>query len=109
LKETTMNLDNTIGPGSIRPVDRLFGLVELMSQHAAARVDGYQATRVTAAIVGHLRALADAMPDAPQAHSDAQVWLEHWERIASRQETLRSQKNGESLISLLMNYSEARL
>ncbi len=104
-----MHLANTIGPQSIRPVDRLFGLVELMSQHAAARVDGYEAPRVTAAIVGHLRALADAMPDAPQVHSDAHVWLEHWERIADRQDTLRMQKSSESLISLLMNYSEARI
>jgi hypothetical protein len=104
-----MNQQNTIGPHSIRPVDRLFGLVELMSQHAAARVDGYQASRVTAAIVGHLRALADAMPDAPQIQNDAIVWLEHWERIADRQDTLRRKKSSESLISLLMNYSEARM
>ena len=104
-----MNQQAMIGPHSIRPVDRLFGLVELMSQHAAARVDGYEAPRVTAAIVGHLRALSDAMPDAPQVHTDALVWLDHWERIAERQQTLRKQKSGESLISLLMNYSEARM
>jgi hypothetical protein len=104
-----MNQQNTNGPQSIRPVDRLFGLVELMSQHAAARIDGYEATRVTSAIVGHLRVLADAMPDAPQVQTDAIVWLEHWERIADRQDTLRRQKSGESLVSLLMNYSEARM
>jgi hypothetical protein len=98
-----------IGPHSIRPVDRLFGLVELMSRHAALRVDGAESARVTHAICGHLRALADAMPDAPQVHTDAQLWLEHWETIAHRQTTLHAQRARRSIFDLLVNYSEARL
>jgi prophage DNA circulation protein len=97
-----------IGPHSIRPVDRLFGLVELMSRHAALRVDGVESARVTNAIVGHLRALSDAMPDAPQVTSDATLWLEHWETIAERQKTMRAQRERHSILELLMNYSEVR-
>jgi hypothetical protein len=98
----------SIGPHSIRPVDRLFGLVELMSRHAAVRVDGHESARLTHAIVGHLRALADAMPEAPQVTSDATLWLEHWETIAERQDTLRAQREKHSIFELLMNFGEAR-
>ncbi len=94
---------------SIKPVDRLFGLVELMSQHAAARLDSHECARITSAIVGHLRALTDAMPDAPQVRNDAEVWLDHWETIAHRQRGLQAVTPRESLFSLLANYSEARI
>jgi hypothetical protein len=103
-----MNAMSTAGSHSIRPVDRLFGLVELMSQHASARLDGYESPRITAAIVGHLRVLADAMPDAPQVQTDANLWLDHWENIAARQSTLRTQRSEHSIFDLLMNFGEAR-
>ena len=99
----------TVTAASIKPVDRLFGLVELMSQHAAARINGNESARITAAIVGHLRALADAMPNAPQVRNDAEVWLDHWEQIDHQQRGLRAAASRESLFSLLANYSEARL
>jgi hypothetical protein len=104
-----MSYATPVTAASIKPVDRLFGLVELMSQHAAARLDGYESARITAAIVGHLRALVDAMPNAPQVRNDAEVWLDHWETIAQQQRGLQAVAARQSLFSLLANYSEARL
>jgi hypothetical protein len=91
-------------PGGASAQDRLFGLVELMSRYANARLDGYESTRLAAAIVGHLRALADAIPDAPQVHQDANHWLEQWEYIMARQQVMQRQSAAHSLLNLLAHY-----
>ncbi len=90
--------------GGATAQDRLFGLVELMSRYARARLDGHESTRLAAAIVGHLRALADALPAAPQVHRDAEHWLQEWECIVERQQVLQRQSAANSLLELLAHY-----
>ncbi len=73
-------------PDDVAPAERLSWLVELMSRYArefAQSNDGHESPRLAAAIVSHLKSLADDLPVSGRLTDANEHWLEMWDGILS--------------------------
>lgn len=65
-------------------VQRLTWLAELMGRFASEQVEGYDSTRLAAAILIHLRSLRAELLDGQGLASTAEQWIDSWEKVLDR-------------------------
>jgi hypothetical protein len=73
-------------PDDISPAERMSWLVELMSRYArefAESHDSHESPRLAAAIVAHLRSLANDLPNAGRLAEATEHWIDMWDSILS--------------------------
>jgi hypothetical protein len=73
-------------PDDVSPAERLSWLVELMSRYAREFMqsnDGHESPRLAAAIVAHLKSLANDLPSSGRLADANEHWLEMWDSILS--------------------------
>jgi hypothetical protein len=73
-------------PEDVSPAERLTWLVELMSRYArefAQSSDSHESPRLAAAIVAHLKSLANDLPASGRLTDANEHWLEMWDGILS--------------------------
>jgi hypothetical protein len=73
-------------PDEVTPQERLSWLIELMSRYAREFVqssDGHESLRLAAAILAHLKSLANDLPAAGRLTEATEHWIEMWDAILS--------------------------
>jgi hypothetical protein len=67
---------------SFAPIpERLIWLVELMSRYAREYSQSHESPRLAAAILAHLKALANELPTSQRLSETTEHWIDVWEPI----------------------------
>ncbi|MGL4230606.1 MAG: hypothetical protein ACRDAM_01580 [Casimicrobium sp.] len=95
-------------PDDVTPAERLSWLVELMSRYAREFMqssDQHESPRLAAAIVSHLKSLANDLPASGRLTDANEHWLEMWDEILSRH--LRHDREPSSPLRALIERARA--